>query len=197
MKNFDFKDRDGNTPLTQEQLKGLKPDVRTQGELDEFEEENITLGLSWLEKSKLDHTKYDFWKTAHKKHFSNVWSWAGEIRTEQLANPYFSEPGQISEDLYKLEKDLSTWVELKPYESEELLAHFHLRLITIHPFFNGNGRISRILTEHLAEKINFKKPTWGQKFSNDPDLRRKNYISALDGGRQEKSIKGLVDFMFS
>ena len=73
MRSFDFKDRDGNTPLTLEQLKGLKFDITTQGEFDEFEEENITLGLSWLEKTKRDCTKYNFWKIAHKKHFPKVW----------------------------------------------------------------------------------------------------------------------------
>lgn len=196
MKNFDFKDRDGNTPLTKEQLKGLKPDITNQGELDEFEEENITLGLSWMQKTNADYLKYDFWKTAHKRHFGNVWSWAGKIRTEQLANPYFSEPGKISNDLHKLEKDLSVWIKLDAYEPEELLARFHLRLITVHPFFNGNGRISRILTEHLSQKLGFVEPLWGQVYSKEPKLRREKYISALDKGRQGKAINDLVVFMF-
>lgn len=197
MRNFDFNDRDGSTPLTGEQLKGLKLDINTQGELDEFEEQNITLGLSWLEKTKMDYTKYDFWKAAHKKHFSDVWSWAGEIRTEQLANPYFSEPGQISNDLYNLEKDLSTWLEFDAYEPKEFIAQFHLRLITIHPFFNGNGRISRILAEHLSAKLGFQVPKWGQKYKNEPEQRRKNYILALDKCRQDKVMKGLITFIYS
>ena len=197
MRNFHFKDRDGNTPLTDEQKKGLKHEISTQGELDELEEENITLGLSWLEKTKQDYLKYTFWKTAHKKHFSRVWSWAGEIRTEQLDNPYFTEPGKISSELYKLEKDLASWVEFKTYSPKEFLARFHLRLITIHPFFNGNGRITRILTEHFAENMSYPAPTWGNIYKGEPKKRRKYYISALDKGRQEFNIKHLSDFMFS
>jgi Fic-DOC domain mobile mystery protein B len=177
--------------------KGLKYQINTQGELDEFEEENITLGLSWLEKTKLDYTKYTFWKKAHKKHFFDVWSWAGEIRDEQLNNPYFVEPGSISNELSKLEKDMSTWIEFNSYKPKEFLARFHLRLITIHPFFNGNGRITRILTEYIAEKNNWAIPTWGQNFSNKPKIRRQKYIEALDNARQEREIKSIINFMFS
>ena len=195
--NFDFKDRDGNTPITEEQRKGLKHDINLQGELDELEEENITHGLAWLSSTGEDFMKYDFWKKAHKKHFDNVWSWAGEVRSEPLENPYFFEPGKISTGLAALEKDLAAWLKFNSYPPLELLAQFHLKLVTIHPFPNGNGRISRILTEHLARKLKIDVPTWGRSLRSDPENRRTVYIGALNYARQENDLSKLLDFMNS
>lgn len=47
---FLFKDRDGRTPLSDDFKKDLIPtDVKTGGDLDVHEEENIVEGLVWLE----------------------------------------------------------------------------------------------------------------------------------------------------
>ena len=53
MSDFLFKDRDGQTPLPPELQKGLKiKTIQTIGELDEYEEDNIAKGLSWLARQK-------------------------------------------------------------------------------------------------------------------------------------------------
>ncbi len=44
-----FKDRDGQRPLPPELQKGLKiKTIQTIGDLDEYEEDNISKGLSWV-----------------------------------------------------------------------------------------------------------------------------------------------------
>ena len=144
--NFSFKDRDGQTPLPEEFQKGLKPQhIQNMGELDEYEEKNISEGLAWLEKSDEDCITYEFWRKLHKKLFGDVWSWAlVRIRKHELNNPYFLDPHKIWPAFKKLEDDLKYWLEkrqITPFK--KFPARFHERIETIHPFPNGNGRFGR------------------------------------------------------
>lgn len=89
--NFFFKDRDGQTPLPPELRKVLIPKtIQSMGELDEYEEDNIAIGLIWLERYKRDdYLTSSFWIKLHKKLFGKVWKWAGKVRTHELNNPMF------------------------------------------------------------------------------------------------------------
>ncbi len=197
MNDFLFKDRNGQTPLPEELQKGLKiKSIQTVGELDEYEEDNIAKGLSWLAKQKGDPGKYDFWLKLHKKLFENVWTWAGKIRQHELANPDFKMPHEIWPQLYQLEKDLNTWLSFKPFSNEEIAARFHERIETIHPFANGNGRFGRIITEKICLYYSFKIPTWGQRLSHHSAKRREAYIAALEHSRCTGDYSKLVAIMF-
>lgn len=198
MNDFLFKDRDGQTPLPHELQKDLKiKTIQTIGELDEFEEDNIAKGLNWLAKQKSDPCKYDFWLKLHKKLFEHVWSWAGKIRTHELANPDFKLPHDIWPQLYQLEKDLDAWISAKSFSSQEVAARFHERIETIHPFANGNGRFGRIITEQICKYHAFETPTWGRELKNDPTKRRKAYISNLTQARRDGDYLPLTSFIFS
>ena len=198
MSDFLFKDRDGQTPLPPELQKGLKiKTIQTVGELDEYEEDNIAKGLSWLAKQKMDPCKYDFWIKLHKRLFENVWKWAGEIRTHELANPDFKLPHDIWPQLYQLEKDLEMWISAQSLPAQEMAARFHERIETIHPFANGNGRFGRIVTEQICKYHRTDVPTWGRKFKNDPQERRSAYITALTQARREGNYLPLTSLMFS
>tara|TARA_Y100000590_G_scaffold435428_1_gene554847 strand:- start:4762 stop:5355 length:594 start_codon:yes stop_codon:yes gene_type:complete len=179
-----FKDRDGQTPLTLEQQKGLIPkNLQTMGELDEHEEANIAEGLAWLPKATGNHRTYAFWLTLHKRLFGQVWRWAGSVRKEELANPEFKLPHEIWPEIGNLEKELGYWLKEKPFKDEEIAARLHQRLLTIHPFPNGNGRWSRILTEHICNKEDLPIPSWGVKHREDPKLRRDLYIKSVQKAR--------------
>jgi len=196
--DFIFKDRDGQTPLPHELQKGLKiKTIQTVGELDEYEEDNIAKGLSWLAKQKSNPCKYTFWIKLHKKLFENIWSWAGKIRTHELANPDFKLPNQIWQELYQLEKDLDFWITGKSFSNHELAARFHERIETIHPFANGNGRFGRIITEQICRFHQYEIPTWGQKFRSNPAKRRTEYITALTIARRQGNYLPLLSLMFS
>jgi Fic-DOC domain mobile mystery protein B len=148
--NFLFKDRDGQTSLPQELRKGLIPkNIQTVGELDEYEEQNIAEGIIWLEGINEKCLDYTFWSKLHKKLFKDVWEWAGKIRQHELNNPDFLLPAQIRTELMKLIKNSGYWIEHKTYPEKEIIARLHERLLTIHPFANGNGRWSRILTDQI------------------------------------------------
>lgn len=198
MSHFLFKDRDGQTPLPYELQKGLKiKTLQTVGELDEYEEDNIAKGLSWLAKQKTNPCKYDFWLKLHRKLFENVWSWAGKIRTHELANPDFKLPHEIWPDLYQLEKDLDFWIMNKTLSEHELAARFHERIETIHPFAYGNGRFGRIITEQICRFHHYEIPLWGRKMQNNPAKRRETYITALTQARRTGDYSELIAMMFS
>jgi Fic-DOC domain mobile mystery protein B len=197
--NFYFKDRDGQTPLPRDLQKGLIPNhIQTIGELDEYEETNIAEGLIWLQNySEDDYLTYNFWLKLHKKIFGKVWSWAGEVRSHDLNDPDFLRPTDIWPAFKQLEDDFKFWLENKTYDEKELVARFHERIETIHPFNNGNGRFGRILTEYICERKKMKIPTWGLKLENDPNNRRKIYIASIVRARRERKFKDLMEFMFS
>lgn len=198
VKNFLFKDRDGQTPLSPELQKGLKPkQIQTIGELDEYEEQNIAEGLAWLKNYNGQCTRYEFWLKLHKKLFSDVWEWAGVARKYELNNPDFYLQYQIWPALKQLENDIQYWLKEKLFLPNEVAARFHERIETIHPFANGNGRFGRILADYFCKKQNLQLPTWGLALQNDPKSRRQAYITALNYARHNKDYKTLIKFMFS
>ena len=196
--HFLFKDRDGQTPLPKDLRKGLKiRTIQTIGELDEYEEDNIFKGLNWLEGQSANPISYDFWLKLHKRLFANVWNWAGKVRTHELNNPDFLEPHEIWTELYTLEENLKTWISEAVYSEKELVARFHERMLTIHPFANGNGRFSRILAENFCKYQGYQIPSWGKGLSASPSERRNKYIDSLIHARRERDYVSLVEFIFS
>ena len=102
----------------------------------------------------------------------------------------------IEAALYKLEDNLKYWQENKTYKSEAMAARLHEKLLTIHPFVNGNGRFSRILVEHFCDCGGVAAPTWGVTYKDTPDRRRNLYIKVVEEARHKKAFKGLQDFMY-
>lgn len=196
--NFLFKARDGQTPLPKELQKDLKiKNIQTLGELDQFEEENIAEGIFWLERSKLPPLNYSFIIKLHRKLFGNVWKWAGQIRNHELNNPDFTRPQQIRTELSKLISDSEFWFSFNTYPKNEIIARIHERLLTIHPFANGNGRWSRILTEYICLYYKIDTPTWNERNKKSPKKRRSQYIEAIELARYKKQYKNLAEIIFN
>jgi Fic-DOC domain mobile mystery protein B len=194
-----FKNRDGQTPLPIELRKGLKPkNIQTIGDLDEYEEQNLTKGLIWLEKQDSSKTldRY-FWFELHKKLFGEVWSWAGKVRVHELMNPDFVSYPNIQVELKKLEESLKFWVSNNSYNSKFIIARVHERLLTIHPFPNGNGRFSRIACEKLAEHLESSRPLWGSIYKEDSSKRRAIYVESIELARKQNKFEPLKEFIFS
>jgi fido (protein-threonine AMPylation protein) len=63
-----------------------------------------------------------------------------------------------------------------------LAVRFHHRLVSVHPFPNGNGRWSRLAGDLLVAQQAGPRFTWGQaNLLNAGDVRRA-YIDALQAG---------------
>lgn len=191
-----FKNRDGQTPLEDSVRKGLIPThVNDMTELYEYEIENIALGIEWIKKTKKNHRDYLTWLEVHKHMLSKVWVWAGKFRTRELANIDFLMPYNVGPELILLQDNFIYWVENRSFEEKQLIASFHERLLTIHPFNDGNGRWSRLLTNMISEREGFRVPSWGVSIIDDEE-RRSRYILAVKKARHEGTYLDLIDFMY-
>jgi len=191
-----FKTRTGQTPVEPNIIKELKlSHVNDMTELYEHEVENIAEGISWTLGTSKSHTDHTVWIEIHKQMLCNVWKFAGKIRTTELANADFHKPFNVRPSLLALEHDLKTWLEFKSYPPQEMLAIFHERLLTIHPFKDGNGRWSRVVTEFVARRENFPVPDWRGPYHDDGE-RRSAYIEAVKKARHEFDYSRLIEVMF-
>ena len=172
---------EGATELDLDERDGLKfKHITTRGALDHLEQANIQSGMLWMRKSRRsDLLTEKYVRDLHKKMFGEVWSWAGTFR--QTEKNIGIDPLQISVKLRMLLDDVQYWIENKTYIPLEAAAHFHHRLVYIHPFPNGNGRHARVMADALLLKLYGEKPIdWaGGQDLNAMNERRKDYIQAL------------------
>ncbi|MBR1753762.1 mobile mystery protein B [bacterium] len=182
---------DNSTPLTEEEKQGLRAKwITTRAELNEMETSGIANAEIWLLKTKKDILSEDFIKTLHKKMFKDVWKWAGTFRnTERNIGVV---PYQIQPKLRVLLDDVKFWIENKTYSEKEIAIRFHHRLVQIHPFPNGNGRLSRLMANLLIKKLGQKPLNWGVGNLTEISEIRKQYIFALreaDKGNYDLLLK--------
>jgi len=98
--------------------------------------------------------------------------------------------------LHDLLDDARYWIANKTYPPDELLARFHHRLVSIHPFPNGNGRHARLMTDVLARSMGLERPTWGLADLSIAGHDRVSYLNALKQADKE-NIQPLVTFLRS
>lgn len=173
-----FETDDNSTPLTEEEKQQLKAKwVTTRAELNELETKGIAQAELWLLKNKKDILNEDFIKILHKKMFADIWKWAGTFRTTERnigVAPY-----QIQTKLRILLDDIKFWIANKTYSEKEIAVRFHHRLVQIHPFPNGNGRISRLMADLLMRQLGQQNLNWGTGSLTEISELRKRYITAL------------------
>ena len=170
----------GATPLDASERDGLLlTHITTRSELNRWEQDNINEALAWVENHKLkDILSERFMKLLHKKMFCNVWNWAGQFRQtdKNIGVPWH----QIPIALKDLLDTVKYWVDNKTFPEDEAAVRFHHRLVSIHPFPNGNGRHARLATDILLENIlNTLRFTWGGANLAKSGDDRKMYIQSL------------------
>lgn len=167
-----------NTPLTEEERAQLVPTYITQRrELNEAELANINEAMRWLSARKRHVTEDAFLRELHRRMFGGVWRWAGDYRTT---------PRNIGIDAYRIPTevrqlvgDVKYQIEHAAYPADEIAVRFSHRLVSIHPFPNGNGRHSRLAADLLAGELGRPPFTWGRINLVDPGETRKAYVAAL------------------
>lgn len=193
---LDFDYQSGQTPLDEDEKVGLLVhSITTRGELDEFEQLGLEKASEWLLKKKFTTEiilTIEFVMKIHNKMFSDIWKWAGEFRkTEKNIGV---DPIIIPTQLKNLLDDCKYWIENKIFDEDEIAVRLSHRLVSIHPFVNGNGRHSRLMDDVLINK-GFGKPyfTWGSVNLIKEGEARKNYLLALREA-DSQNYRSLIDF---
>lgn len=187
----------GNTPLDPDEAEGLlHPHVTMRRELDELEEANIQAGMGWghrraVGSRRTDVLTDDFLFELHARMFDEVWDWAGEVR--RTNKNIGVDKIEIRPRLRELIEDARYWRANGTFEPDELAVRFHRRLVSIHPFPNGNGRHARMMADLLVQQLGRPAFTWGGANLAETSELRTAYLDALRAADRDE-IELLVEF---
>lgn len=189
---------DDATPIEAEDLEGLIPDfVATRADLNQVEFENIARSLPWARRQAralgpdgiLD---YGFMLALHRRMFGDVWAWAGTLR-RRVTN-IGVEPHMIATQSQLLLEDARFWHSQSVFAADDLAARIHCRLVSVHPFRNGNGRCTRLMADLYLTSIGAESFTWGSTNLDVAGSGRATYIAALIKAAETDEYDDLVRF---
>ncbi|MGB6106013.1 MAG: Fic family protein [Pusillimonas sp.] len=131
-------------------------------------------------------------KIWHRRWLGNVYAWAGQVRTVNMSKGGFpfAPAAQIPRLLEDFDRDcLARYTPCTDYGHEQLveaIAVTHVEFILMHPFREGNGRISRLLADVMAVQAGHGPLDYSSWEQNKPD-----YIIAIQQGlgRNYESMK--------
>lgn len=170
---------EGATPFNQDDADKLIPQhITTQEQLNEWEQLNITMAERWLfSQNRKNIITLDFIVKLHKKMFDKTWKWAGKFRQHQtnIGVPAY----EIITSIKILCDDTQFWIEHKTFSEKEIAVRFHHRLVQIHPFPNGNGRLSRMMADIILYQMKKQRLSWGRISLTDASITRGNYLKSL------------------
>ncbi len=183
---------EGATPLSD--YSGLKISwVQFLSDLNRAEAENIYQAQKkYLQKPVKNPI---FWftpkhlKRIHWTMFNKVWAWAGEYR-KSITNLGIK-PQLIPYQLSLLCYEVRDW-SATPNTLLFKAAKIHHKLVSIHPFENGNGRFSRLVADIYMKAFNHSHPIWPSLETNSN--ARTLYIQSLKSADQG-DYEPLINFM--
>ena len=179
----------GATPLDPDEAAGLIPThIVNHGQLNEWELTNVLKGERWAfaqmgggrrrrYPATADLLTLEFIRELHRRMFGETWRWAGTFRSTE--KNIGVDPSRISATLADLCADAKTQLEFSSYPLDDIAARLSHRLVSIHPFANGNGRLSRTFADLILVENGAARFTWGAaNLVNESDTREK-YLAAL------------------
>lgn len=180
------------TPLTLEERDALIPRfVVERRHLNEVEQIGVDEAYHWAFQRPRNVLDEDFLRRLHRRMFRDVWHWAGEFR--QTPRNIGVEAWNIAPQLRQLIDDARYWTEHQTFGADEIAVRFHHRLVWIHPFPNGNGRLSRMAADLLAIRLDRPRFTWGSGNLITAAETRRRYIEALRWADRQV-IEPLLEF---
>lgn len=189
---------DASTPLTAEEREGLIPSFITlRHELNEAEQSNILAAEEWVfvrRRDALALLDERFLNELHRRMLGRVWRWAGQYR--RSAKNIGIDAYRIPQELRQLIDDCRYWVEHNTFDPDEIAARFHHRLVSIHPFPNGNGRHARLATDLLLVALGRPRFSWGRGNLVNANETRRAYVDALQAA-DRRDLGPLLQFVRS
>jgi Fic-DOC domain mobile mystery protein B len=183
---------EGATPLTLDEIRNLIPlHLTTQKQLNEWEQHNILQAEQWAfsgRKNSIMTTT--FLRKLHRKMFDKTWKWAGQFRIYQTN--IGCESAYIQQELGLAFNDAAYQMQMKVYSLREACVRLHHRIVLIHPFPNGNGRLARLFVDLILVSNKEPKFSWGSGGNlKEMGEARSTYLTALreaDKGDYSKLI---------
>ena len=169
--------------------KGITPSEKPINDVIEAEEHNKVFYEMLSYKKDLSLQIVLYW---HKKLFEKTKpDVAGKIRNHQvgISLSKFQPPMPVELDF--LIKDFFEWYKknenkLNPVELASLV---HLKWVTIHPFSDGNGRISRLMMNFVLHKR-------GYPMLDIPYIKRSSYYTSLERSQVKKDDSSFINWFF-
>ena len=111
--------------------------------------------------NELDSTVFfgeDYFKSLHQKTFESLYEWAGLYRTVDMSKggSLFCRTNYLDQESRRIFRELEQEQFLKqaaewtPEKFAKRLAHYQSELISLHPFYELNGRITRLFFDLIA-----------------------------------------------
>ena len=122
-------------------------------------------------------------KTWHRRWLGNIYDWAGEERSVNLSKDEFpfAAAGQIPKLLADFQRlCLDRFTPCHNLDDESIIdaiATTHVEFILVHPFREGNGRLSRLLADVMATQAGF-----GPLDYSAWDADKEAYFAAIQAG---------------
>jgi Fic-DOC domain mobile mystery protein B len=196
---------EGATPLDPDEAAGLIPKhIVNHGQLNEWELTNVLDGERWAFGNTGgrrrafpaidDMLTIGFIRELHKRMFGRTWRWAGSFRSTE--KNIGIDPAGIAASLADLCEDAKTQLAHESYRLDEIAVRLSHRLVSIHPFANGNGRLSRTFADLLLVEKGAERFTWGAANSVGESLARETYLAALRSA-DAKDYAPLIAFVRS
>lgn len=118
----------------------------------------------------------------HRRWLGNVYPWAGQLRSVNMSKGGFpfAPAAQIPRLMTEFDHDLNLHTPCTGFDVHQLtkaIALIHVEFILMHPFREGNGRISRLLADVMAVQAGHGPLDYSSWESNKND-----YILAIQHG---------------
>ncbi len=115
---------------------------------------------------------------------------AGKLREHQVAISGSKFLPPLPVEVYALTKEFFKWYDKnKKKHAVELAALVHLKFVSIHPFADGNGRISRLLMNFVLHKRSF--PMLNIRYE-----KRNSYYTALERAQTKENDSIFLNWFY-
>lgn len=141
-----------------------KLDISDSVELHELESELLAEAYQLFSNELDDSTLFDedYFKSLHRRTFASLYEWAGEYRPFNMTKggSRFCQGAYVASSSKKLFAEFAKQNYLKNQgipkpEFIRQLAYFKCELITLHPFYELNGRITRLFFDLIVRYNNY------------------------------------------
>ncbi len=173
-----------NSAITPHERVRLVPSLSTRAQLTEIERLSVNAARVWAMRGAVhqrdDLLTREFSRELHRRMFGGIWRGAGRFRTAERTPGW--EPHRISEGVGMVLDDADGWLRHATYPVHEAAVRLHVRLMTIHPWANGNGCHARLLADIIVASQGEAPLTWGSRQPASAAGRYGDAVRAAEAG---------------